>query len=388
MSAETLEWLNENTMIGFTAEREKYAGQGWTTFNTTTGQNEAWWHQDGYKLGYPGAIPADEVIKHLFHWTPVECPITLRVPCGADEADGQDGTGAYYRLVPDMQRKAMIRPDNDTVFGYFGKESYKPHLYPEWLIDGPAKIVDSELGIGTAGLLRGGGVAYVTLELPDMVRIGAGMDIRPWIVASTSLDGTRATTFKTGSFAPVCDNSLDAFFFGGDEGKFKVKHSSKSMGKLADARTALGLVYQHAEEMSAFLDSLATVDVTDQQFQQIIAQIAPVPAPEHQPGKNGAVQVKNQRSITIAEGKQNDLTNLWLRDPRAAPWTGTLLGAFQSFNTWNEHFRPQNSNGVERMMLGTLDGSFAKADADFFQIVAGLEIDMPESLLTSITAGM
>lgn len=59
MSRETLEWLNANTLIGFTDKRGKA------------------WHYRASKQGdqpnhYPGPVPVDDVKRRLFCWEPVE----------------------------------------------------------------------------------------------------------------------------------------------------------------------------------------------------------------------------------------------------------------------------------------------------------------------------
>ncbi len=380
MSKETLEWLNSNTMLGFTAHREKYANMGWgINFNEATGRNEAWWHTDDFKNGYPDAIPASEVERVLFNWEPEEVEIMFKRRRGVteDNMDARDGIGPF-QWVPSVKSKAIMHPDTDYEFGVFGIDTYKVHTYQQWLVENVSKMLDSEVGIGTAGLLREGGVAYVGLELPDSIE-AAGMDIRPMLLACTSLDGTKATTYKMVTQVPICDNTLD-LALQGDGNTFKIKHSSRSLGRLMNARDALGVVYKHAEDITAFLDTLSNVDVTDAQFKQIVAAIKPIPEPTTETQK-GKVVVTNQRAITIAENLHYDLNAMWATDPRCKAWNGTLLGAFQTVNTWHNHERPQNDNGVDRVMTATISGQVGKFDREFFDIVAGLDIDMPDSLV-------
>lgn len=390
MSRETIEWLNENTMVGFTADREHYRDKGWVVFDDRIGENRAWWALDGYEHGYPGAIPPEEVVKVLFNWTPVESEIMHKVRVNSqgetltlemDEHDAMDADGPFI-WVPDQRFKGILHPRTNYVFGTFGIESYKVHNYEQWLLKNVANILDAELGIESAGLLRNGGVAYVNVTLPEEVVTDAGMGIRSRLLAVTSVDGTKATQYRMTDHVAICDNSLDMALAMGAEG-FKVKHTSRSLTRLQDAKEALGIIYEHSEVMVKFLDSLADVDVTDAQFKQIVDQIKPIPAPERgiKKGKN---VITNQRAITIAENTQEDLTRMWKSDPRAKQWHGTLLGAFQATNTWHNHERTSNDNGVEKVMTSTINGDVAKFDAAFFDIVAGLDIDMPQVLATAI----
>lgn len=372
MSKETTEWLNNNTMIGFVAHREKWANNGYVRVDGVTQKVKAWWKSDTFEHAYDDAIPAEEVERVLFNWEPVETQVWNRLPVdqGGEDYDGEDGEGRRFLWVLDDKRKGIMRPDTQEVFNYFTVEGYKVHSYKPWLMDNVTTILDGEAGIASAMLLRGGGVAAVTVELPDGITTDyAGIEIRPSLVAATSLDGTRATIYKLATMIPVCDNSLEDALTGAGKG-IKIKHSAKSLGKLGETRDALGLIYQHGEEMAAFLDSLAKVDVTDQTFHDIINHMVVVPEAKVDGGK-----VSNQRAITIAENKQGELTELWTRDPRSAPFHGTLLGAYQSVNTWNEHFRSNNPNTPERIMTGTLDGKFAKEDQVFWALVGSLAED-------------
>lgn len=367
MSRETMEWLNTNTMIGHTIDKDRWAKSSWVTM--VDGVAKAWWQQDGFQNGYEGAIPVEEVERVLFNWEPVQSTPFLRLPVAADDDnyDGIDGADQKFIWVPDTDHQGVMHPVTHQVFRYFGADSWQLHGYKPWLIDNVAAIADGEVGIDSAGLLRGGGVAYVTLSLPEGVTTSAGLEFRPTILAATSIDGTKKTIYSSVKFIPICDNSMEAAESDA-LASFKIKHSSKSLGRLSDARSALGLIYQNGEQFGKFLDALTEVDVTDAQFRQIIEGLAPFPTPEIKDGK-----LQNQRALTIAERKHNELLDLWQRDQRAAKWNGTLLGAYQAANTWNEHFKSNNDNQVERIMTGVVSGTFNKMDREFWDIVASVQ---------------
>jgi len=376
MSKETIADLNMYTMLGNVNDKAKWVNNNWMILQAD-GSYRAWWQSEGFQNAYDGFIPVDEVDRVLFNWEPIEAPVMLKVPCSADEADGTDGYGNPFRWVGDTKRKAIMNPTNDTVFSYVGVDSYQIHGYHKWLIDGPATIADGELGIDSAGLLRRGGVAYVCMTLPNGVTTArAKLDFKPTLLARTSLDTTASSAYFMTNMIGVCDNSVAAAIHNATD-RVKIKHSSRSLTKIGLLRDALGLVYEDAEEFSTWVDGLVDVEVTDRQFKAIVDGLIPIPVPEVEAGPNGQ-RVKNQRGITIAANKQEALMNMWHIDPRAATWHGTMLGAFQAVNTWTEHMKPQNDNAVDRIMTGTLNGSFAKEADDFWTIVNGIEgIKMP-----------
>lgn len=367
MSQETIQWLNDNTLLGFTADKDKWAGNGFMV------NGKAWWQNATFTGGFEAGIPVDEILNRLFYWQPQESEITVRVPADDIEiADGIGEDGEPYTTLIDPDRKAIVRPDTQQILGVF-KSGYQIHDYEQWLLDQPASIVDEskgELGFSSAGLLRKGGVAYVTIELPDTVTTQHGDGLRPAILACTSLDGTKATTYKVVVMRPVCDNSL-SMVLGGAGNQTKIKHSSRSLGRIGEVRDTLGLVYKVADEMVAFMDACADTAVTDKQFERIVQHLVPVVTPIVTAGR-----VENQRSVTIQQNKHQELQQLWRADRRAQH--GTLAGAWQAYNTWAEHMLSQNDNKVEAVMLGTIDGTFDKADAEFWSVVAGLDIVVPQ----------
>ena len=120
---------------------------------------------------------------------------------------------------------------------------YTRHQYREWLLTTVADILDDNLSISSAGLLRAGAIAWVEVSVPETITTPQGFDFRPNLLATTSFDGSIATTFKRTVTATVCDNTRDLAL--SETGQhYKVKHSRYSKAKLAPAREALAMV-QH-----------------------------------------------------------------------------------------------------------------------------------------------
>lgn len=301
MSAETLEWLNRNVLVGFTTKR----GTAWHSRAS---------EQEGLEPNhYEGAIPVEDVRRRLFHWTPVEGDVTSTYVT----SDGVVST------VTDPDRKTIIRPDTNTILGVF-KAGYQIHGYEEWLVHNVERLLDADLAIGSAGLLRGGAVAWVQTELEDTIGTPEGVEFRPFLSAATSLDGTLASTYQTGATVVVCDNTLSASLGEASALRVKVKHSKKSLHKLHDVRDALQIVHSVADDFTAQVKTLCETTVTDAQWRQFLD--AHVPVPQEQ-----------GRGRTIAEHKREDLGRLWVNDDRVSPWKGTAYGVLAASNTWVTH---------------------------------------------------
>ena len=88
-------------------------------------------------------------------------------------------------------------------------DGYVRHQYPDWLLTTVANVLDDSLSISSAGLLRDGAIAWVEVSVPESITTPEGVSFRPNLLATTSFDGSIATTFKRTVTDTVCDNTRD-----------------------------------------------------------------------------------------------------------------------------------------------------------------------------------
>lgn len=299
MSAETLEWLRTNTLIGYSDE----LGSAW--------------HVDkgGATNHHELAVPIDAV-ERLFSWEAQSVEVYVN-------ASIEEG------LVPIEGRRAIQHPSTSQVFNIVS-DRYAIHQYKEWLLENVSALLDEsegELGIGSAGLLRGGGQVWVQVRPAETTMIG-GEEQLPWILATTSHDGTLATQYKGCRQRTVCDNTM-AVALSERRSEYRVRHLSGNDMKLAEARAALELIFTAQDAFDDEVQRLMETFVSEEQFNHIIKEVMPVPEAEMEDGK-----VKNRRAINNARKHQLELDRLWSEDPRVEPWKLTKWGAMQAFNTW------------------------------------------------------
>lgn len=333
MSRETMSWLNLNTLIGYTDKR----GNAWHYRQELQGIESN---------HYSGPVPADDVLRRLFNFRVVESPMFVRTETGE------------YAEIPG--RKAMMRSDNGIVLGVF-KSGYQGHQYDEWLLENVANILDDELGIGSAGLLRQGGQAWVSVEMPENIQTPEGVEFRPNLLATTSFDGTLATTYKNVRTDVVCDNTREQAL-GEDGNQFKVKHTKYSGLKIRDAREALQIVHTMADDFAAEIAKLCATKVSDDDFLRHMQIMIPI---NDETSKIG---------MTNAEKKRAEIVQLYNFDNRVAPWKGTAYGVSQAYNTWNQHFKTVKK-GVPRQvrnMENLVNGLTAKDDANVLTVLEGI----------------
>lgn len=333
MSSETAEWLNNNVLVGDTDKR----GNAWH-FDASL--------QD-VPNHYPGAVPLEDVRARLFSWRALETPLLTRVVVETPEGD------VVQQEITDPDRKVIIRSDTHDILGVF-KSGYTPHQYDEWLLNNVATILDDDLHVSSAGLLKKGAVAWVEVSVPENITTPEGVEFRPNLLACTSFDGSLATTYKRTVLNTVCDNTMSAAL--GEKGQqIKIKHSAKSFNRIPEAREALQIVYSIADDFAAQVKALCETTVTDAQWAAFLDEVASVDPQQ------------SKRSVTMAENKRAALANLWRHDERVTPWKNTGWGVVQAVNTYTNHLGiVRGTNRAERNYLGAVTGAFDTLDQDTF----------------------
>jgi phage/plasmid-like protein (TIGR03299 family) len=340
MSRETLQHLNTNVLIGQTDQR----GTAWHYRAEV---------QDEEPNHYDGAIPVEEVQRRLFNWSADSRAIAVQVPASLENMTHLDDEGRPARWETVADRQAIVRSDNGHVMGIFS-DGYERHQYTEWLLTSVANILDDDLTISSAGLLRQGAIAWVEVSVPESVRTRQGVEFRPNLLATTSFDGSIATTFKRTITATVCDNTRDLAL--GEAGQqLKVKHSRNSRLRLAEAKDALAIVHSVAEAFAAEVAQLCAVEVSAGQWRRFLDRLTPTVDTMGKPLEG--------RALTSAVQKLDALGRLYTRDDRVSPWAGTAYGVIQAVNTFEHHEGiVRGSTRSERNMLKTVRGDFASCD--------------------------
>ena len=342
MSKETLQHLNTHTRIGNTTHRGTA------------------WHYRAEEQGaesnhYPGPVPVADVERRLFHWQAVSRRIAVEVPADLETMTHLDGDGGPARWIEVEDRQAICRSDDDTgrVMGIFAP-GYAMHQYREWLLTTVANILDDDLSINSAGLLRGGAVAWVEVSVPESITTPEGVTFRPNLLATTSFDGSIATTFKRTVTDTVCDNTREIAL--AEHGQtYKVKHSRYSHAKLADARAALAMVHTLADDFAHEVATLCSIPVTPAQWDRFLDAQAP--------RMDGRSQPLQGRSLTLVDRKRNALNRLYRFDHRVAPWAGTAQGVVKAVNTYEHHESTvRGATRPERNMLRAVTGDFGRLD--------------------------
>lgn len=341
MSAETMEDLNTQTLIGAVAER----GPAWHRRDDLQG------NEDNH---YPGLIPADDVKRRLFDWEPLELPVAYLIEAAIEDADFIDDEGIPRRVIKTQQgRVGVVRSDTERDLGVFMGGSHPS--YVETLMRGTELLLGETLGITSAGLLAKGARAWVEVSVPETLHDDkSGISYRPNLLSAASMDGSLSLTRARTITATVCDNTMSWNLTEADDAGVLVrrKHTSRTnLNTIADERVALGIINEASDAFLASVHQLIEAELTRAQRIEVMDILVPLPEEEG-------------RAYTLAENKRAELLALD-SNPMVEPWVGNAWGEVQRYNTHQHWFANVRGTGrSERNTWRAINGKAASADRE------------------------
>ena len=231
------------------------------------------WHQLGTLT--PDAMTAAEVITtaRLAGWNVRKIDVVGR------ELVGDAITGASYDTI-DAPDKAMTVRTNPVTGGtdYLGVvgRDYTP-VQNEACAELLDLLVDASGGhLETAGSLRGGRRVFVTLKLPQGIRVAGVDDLDLYLALSTSHDGSAALRVDATPVRVVCANT-QRLAIKRSVGHYTFRHTTNIKHKIAQARRAIGISYAYADAFTAEAERLLDTTLALEKFRAVCEQIWPTP---------------------------------------------------------------------------------------------------------------
>lgn len=353
-SSETMLWLRENVKVGFTDER----GPAWWAAGAVTKDGK--WDTIPDGSHFPGAVPLEVVTAQL------DVPLVKgTVHVTYEDADG------HRQVAADPDTAPIVNARTGRVFSYPSKD-YKIHPYLVTLHDFMRQIQhDEEVAVGSVGLLKNGGQAFLQARLPETFEV-EGYGYQPYLTAVTSADLSRATTWLTGGLGAVCDNTVSTAILKAVT-TWKVRHSKNSDMKVQQARERLGIrLAKVGEQMGEAIESLCQISVTDAELAEWMdAMDYDIPDPDTRYSTGGP-------GFTKATDRQREMRRLWKEDAKVAPWAGKAFGVLQldnTYRTWTKTVK--GANRIERNFSNDATGQTRLLDLKALNALAkvkGMEL--------------
>jgi phage/plasmid-like protein (TIGR03299 family) len=212
-------------------------------------------------------------------------------------------------------------------------EGYRP-IQNEEHCDILNRLVDDSGAIfDTAGSLRGGRQVFVSLQLPETMRVGGSDEVNVNIVALNSHDGTSAFRLLVTPVRVVCANT-QAAALANHSASISIRHTASAKARVAAARDALGLTFRYLEAFQAQAEAMIQQAMTEAEFQRLTAEL--FPAPDRDAGPRTQTAHKNREYI---------LTRLWADADTQAGIRGTKWAGYQAVAEYIDHHSPVRTRG-------------------------------------------
>jgi phage/plasmid-like protein (TIGR03299 family) len=213
------------------------------------------WHLLGKTM--PDLMTAEEALReaHLADWN-VEKEALQTV-------SGLPMRGRFATVMTDpISKERRTLGDVGTRYEPIQNEEHAEFL--DVLMD------ESGAKIETAGALGQGEKVFVSLRIPDSIKIAHTDEIDLFIGALNAHDGTMPFTVVTTPIRWECQNMIN-YSLRQAKNRFKVRHSGNGLkGQAAEARRILGLIYEYNDAFEQEAQRLIDTAMVEKQFEEVI----------------------------------------------------------------------------------------------------------------------
>ena len=241
------------------------------------------------------------------------------------------------RLIPVEGYVANVRESDSKPLAVVG-ERYKILQNVEALSFLDDLVDSGEAKYEAVISLKGGSRVSLLTRLPREVKIG-DEDLATFVLLSNSHDGSSSITLAATPIRVVCQNTLTAAL-SRSQRQFKVRHTSSLSGRLSEARTALGIVFNYMTEFEQMADELIHTSFSDEEFENFLGSLIPIPEDEGR-GKTIASNTHDViRSIAYntLDRENEDGRVVRVNLPDMEPIKNTKWWAYNAVTTYNQHF--------------------------------------------------
>ncbi|WP_431983947.1 DUF932 domain-containing protein [Streptomyces qinglanensis] len=186
----------------------------------------------------------------------------------------------------------------------------------------------------TAGSLHGGRRVFVTMKLPRAISIAGTDDIDLYLAGLNSHDGSSGFRFNVSPTRIECANT-EHMAIKGAVSHYTVRHTSGAKAKIAEARRALGMVWEYAEAFEAEAEKMINETLTLGAFEKVCEGIWGPLEP------NPSVRTRNNHTR-----RMNTLRHLFETADTQANIRGTAWAGVQAIGEYLDHYAPAKDSGV------------------------------------------
>jgi phage/plasmid-like protein (TIGR03299 family) len=208
----------------------------------------------------------------------------------------------------------------------------------------------------TAGSLCGGRRVFVTMKLPDTMRVGGVDDIDLYLAASNGHDGTAAMRVDVTPVRVVCANTQRAAFRH-SRGHYSFRHTSGAKNRIEEARQALRLTWRYCEAFEAEAERMINEILRPGEFDRIVSDLWPLPP-------NPGTRAKNNHLH-----RQGTLRFLLEAADTQRAIRGTRWAGYQAITEYLDHKAPAKNEDMRANRVLT-SGALADIKTRAFDLLS------------------
>lgn len=279
------------------------------------------WHRLGTVVEH--AMTAEEAMNlaYLSKWNVRKLPLTAT-------------EGAENLVVPDAFATVRTHPKTGRldVLGVVGSD-YTPVQNEEACELLNAIIDESGAHFETAGSLKEGRQVFVTMKLPDHIKLAGVDDLDLYLAATTSHDGSARFRITATPVRIVCANTQRAALQA-SRAEYSIKHTRNAHGRVGQAREALGVTFEYFGEFQKAAERMMNETLTAGGFENVANQLWPKP------------KEISGRAVTNHSRRMGRLRYLFNGARTNKVITGTRWGGYQAITEYLDHYAPAKNPEV------------------------------------------
>jgi phage/plasmid-like protein (TIGR03299 family) len=267
------------------------------------------------------------------------------------------GDGVTVLDVPDYQATVRTHPvtGKPDLLGVVGTD-YKVIQNEECTELINLLVDEAGAHFETAGSLRGGRQVFLTMKLPKNLHL-AGIDaIDLYLALTTSHDGSAALRIDATPTRIVCANTL-RMGLQASRGHYTFRHTANVKGKIAQARSAIGLMWDYYEAFETEAQRMIETELSLAQFRKACEQLWPMPD-DPTPRTRG---YHTRRTAT--------LDDLFTTADTQANIRGTAWAGLQAIGEYLDHHAPA-ANAARRAERVLTSGTVARLKQNAYTLLA------------------
>lgn len=300
-----------------TANIKRTEGQAFAAY-----AREGAWHLLGQVMPDGQMTPEQALeLAHLAGWDVTKEPLVTE--------SGLVVPGRFGTVMTDpISKERRVLGDVGSRYTVFQNEEHVDFL----------NVLLDEAGahIETAGALGQGEKVFVSIRIPETVKIAGTDEIDLYIGALNAHDASMPFTVVTTPIRWECQNMIN-YSLRRATNRFTVRHSGVGIkGQAAEARRILGLIYKYNEAFEQEAQRMIDATMVEAQFEELVQE------------NFGAKESSSMAALARAEERVGQMVTLFSEAGTNANIRDTAWAGFNAITEYQDWFSETRSDDPER----------------------------------------